>query len=646
MVDDAPILIAWSRLVASLLLLVVIWFVKRITARGDMAPLLLIGLVFVARDLISMFLPEESAALNHVIGVAFSVALLVLIFWTGRYRTSNRSFLLALACFLASLGLAAYAPGSARVLSALLPVALTAIAFVAFIRIDRYVMIAATEVEGMRAVVQLVLVISGIAHLLFPISAGLFRGLIVIVAALPFWTVVLALLARSIETLNGEILFQREASEHIFDFLADVGESFGEGGDPRLILSAAVDTIVGASGSDAGLGIISSDGSYRVCAVKGVFPPPVPVPAIVRNKVGTLRDFLVNLPVDENTPLWGRVLKTGDPIIVSDAASNPFLRPHAKDPVLHLKSMIILPLVVRERILGLISIARRENSRPFNQGDLLRTSSMAGFVALTLDNHYTYLRLLKTRSIERDVEIAGRIQHSFLAPSDFRDSHIEVAAESTPVRGVGGDYYDVVSLSRGRTALIICDVAGKGVPAALVMMIIRTAARLALETVDDAGDVLGMINSAVSGSLGEDRFATVSVVVLDPGRREASFANAGHHPLIVVTTDGNGLREEDAEGLPVGIDPDAEYRSRTISFPPGSWAVLYTDGIIEAIDEDGEEYGVERLRTSIHHAIGLAGAAGTARSLLDALLNDQKRFAKNSPQQDDLTVLVVRSAVT
>lgn len=645
MVADAQILIAWSRLVVSFLFLVVTWFVRRITGREDMAPFLVIGLVFILRDVVAMALPEPSASRDYVIGLAFSISLLLLIQWTGRYRTTNRSFAAAVAAFLICSGAAIYT-GISSMVTILLPLILTALAGIAFFRIDRYVMIAATEVEGMRSTVHLMLGVSGVALLVLPFASGLFHGLVVFLTAFPFWTVVLALLARSIETLNGEIRFQRNATGHIFEFLATVGESFAEGGDPSLILSAAVDTIVGASGSDSGLGIIGVDGSYRVCAVKGVFSPPFPVPAIVKKKGASLRDYLLNYPVDEHTPLWGRALGSGKPLIISDAAADPFLRPHAVDPVLHLKSVIILPLMVRERVLGLISIARRENSRPFNEADLQRTGSMAGFVALTLDNHFTYLRLLKARSIERDVEIAGRIQHSFLAPNDLEGPHAEVAAESFPVRGVGGDYYDVVSLSRERTALIMCDVAGKGVPAALVMMIIRTAARLALEAADDAGAVLGMINSAVSGSLGEDRFATVSVVVLDPAHGKASFANAGHHPLIVALANRGNLVEEDTEGLPVGVDPDASYGSRVFSFPPGSWAVLYTDGIIEAVDPEGNEYGVVRLRSSIERALRSSPPVTSARSLLDRVIEDQNRFAKGAPQQDDLTLLVVRSRDT
>lgn len=611
-----------------------------------MVPLLLVGAVLAVRDLVLIFIPVSSGACSPLIAAGYATSLLILVYWTGRYRRTNRSFLAALAVFVASLGLAAYAPALTRVFSVLTPIALLGTAVIALARIDRYVMTAALEIEGVRTLVQMMLLVSGIAFLVFLLASGFFRSIMVIVMTLPFWTIVLALLARSIETLHDEIQFQRHATGHIFEFLSDVRDSFSEGADPRVILAAAVETIVGASGSDAGLGIIRSGVRYQVCAVNGVFPPPVPVPAMVKTKSGALRDFLFSLVVDESTPLWGRVLKSGEPLVISDAMEDPFLRPHARDPVLHLKSVIILPLVVHDEVLGLISIARRENSRPFNSADLARTGSMAGFVSLTLDNYFVYTRLLKTRRLERDIEIAGRIQSSFQAPNDLTISNAEIAAVSDPVRGVGGDYYDVVHLDNERIALIICDVAGKGVPAALVMMIIRTAARLALESTDDAGTVLAMINSAVSGSVGDDRFATVSVIVLDPARQQLSFANAGHHPMIVVTPESAGIREEDTDGLPVGIEADAAYESRTVPFPRGSWGVLYTDGIVEAINGHGHEYGAGRLHASVKRAVDSRQSGRSARTVLDRVLSDAARYVQDAPQQDDMTVLVFRSGTS
>ncbi len=607
-----------------------------------MQPLLLLAGVLILRDLLSLFLPGEAPLRSTVVSFGFTVSYAVLVFWSGRYRTTNRSFKTAIAAGLAATVLRVSFPGLAGTVEFVLPLVMVALTFVAFIRIDRYVLTAAVEVEGMRSTVQLMLIISVVALVVLPFADGSAQSVAGITATLPFWTVVLALLARSIESLRGEIRFQKRAAERIFAFLSDVGRSLGEGGEPGKIVAAAVDTIVGASGSDSGLGLIGSDGSYRVCAVKGVFPPPVPVPQLVKTKTGALKEFVLRLNVDQSTPLWGRALKTGEPILVPDATSSPYLRPHARDPILHLKSVIVLPLSIRGNVLGLITIARREASRPFNAADLARTESMANFVAVTLDNYYKYTQLVHTQRLERDIEIAGKIQNSFQAPADVQERYAEIAAISRPLRGVGGDYFDVVPMGGDRTAVIICDVAGKGVPAALVMMIIRTAARLALESTDDAGTVVEMINSAVSGSLEDDRFATVSVIVFDPRRERASFANAGHHPLVVMPAGENLSREADTDGLPVGVEPDARYESHTIPFPEQSWAVLYTDGVIEAVGAENEQYGIDRFRRSLERAVRVRGDR-SARALLDELLETMHGFTGETSQQDDLTLVVIKS---
>lgn len=643
MVTQVLVSAAWSRLLFSTLFLIVTWFVERITERDDMRPLLGIGIVLVLRDGIGLLVGTASPLHPPILLAGFTGAFLLLILWSGQFRTSNRSLVVASVGVGVAILLWLASPGTRGAVEYVLPLTLVTISFVAFVRIDRYVMPTAVEVEGMRVLVQLMLMVSGVAFLFFPVVSGITRNFLVALASIPFWTVVLALLARSIESLHQDIRVHRRNIEHIFDFLTKVGESLGRGSEPDSIVAAAVETIVGASGSDAGLGILERNHRFEVCAVNGVFPPPVAVPELVKSRTGALHRFLLNLRVDRYTPLWGAVLDTGESMLISDAETDPDLRDHAEDNQLHLKSVIILPLVIRREVLGLISIVRRENARPFNTSDLLRAESMAGFVALTLDNYYSYQSLVQAHQLERDLEIAGEIQNTFQAPRDLQRGSIEIAAMGRPLRGVSGDYYDVLEMPDGRTALVICDVSGKGVPAALVMMIIRTAAHLALSNAAGAGEILTMVNAAVCGSIEDDRFATVSVLVFDPLNGCVSLANAGHHPALIISAEGRSGVYEDADGLPVGIEADAVFPSRTIPFPPGSLAVLYTDGIVEAIDVVEAEYGEDRLRQTALTACAQSESLISARGLLNTLVAHVDAFTAAQPQQDDMTMVVIRS---
>ena len=139
-----------------------------------------------------------------------------------------------------------------------------------------------------------------------------------------------------------------------------------------------------------------------------------------------------------------------------------------------------------------------------------------------------------------------------------------------------------------------------------------------------------------------DRFATVSVAIFDPEHNSVSYANAGHHPLMLATSNGAGdaesrIVEADAEGLPVGIEPDGEYSCREIVFSPGATALLYTDGVVEALNNTGEEYGVTRVVAALARC---TEEQTDSRTVLNHLIADVDTFIGDEPVQDDITMLV------
>jgi sigma-B regulation protein RsbU (phosphoserine phosphatase) len=420
-----------------------------------------------------------------------------------------------------------------------------------------------------------------------------------------------------------------------------VGNALGEETTPAAILTSAIDTMVDATDGDGGVAVIVEPTGSRVCAVNGLFPPPFAVPDVVKTKSGALQRYLESRAADD-VPIWGEALRNGRPRLIARASGDLHYAQHATDRTFLLRSVLILPLQVRGRVLGLLSVIRRAGSNDFTQSDFDHARTMANFVAVTLDNYHSYIRMVEGQRLQRDVEIAGEIQAELQAAADIERGNISFSGLNRPVRGLGGDYYDVIPLERDRTAVVICDVSGKGVPAALVMVMVRTIAHIALQETQDAGAVLARINTGLTGSVAPDRFATVSVAVFDPGNDRVSYANAGHHPLMLArsgvdTDEAGGIIEIDAEGLPVGIEHDGEYTCREISFPPGSTALLYTDGVVEALSPAGDEYGTTRVTTALARA-----AAGNrdSRSVLDELMTDVDSFIGGAAVQDDITMLV------
>ncbi|SIQ20370.1 Serine phosphatase RsbU, regulator of sigma subunit [Alkalispirochaeta americana] len=626
----------------SLSLVAIFVFFSRICNREDVRPLILAALIILLRDGIIWFAPLSPPVRKLFLVWGMTGGFLCLIVWTGLYRRTNRTLWTAIGVTLGVGLLCLLFPSGIYRRSFFLPPILAGLAGIALFRVDRYNLASAQDVEDMRPYLGTALVVSAVSLLLWPLASGRFQIALLLAGTAPFWTAGVALFPSSVRAFQREVRFQQQNTDYIFDFMSKIGDLRER--DTHLILPPALETILRATHADCGAVVTEVEGELRIRAVHGFFPPPVPIPDIVKTKPLALRNYLEQIPLGFATPLWGEVLKTGTPLLIPEARKNPALAVHAEDRVLHLRSFMTLPLVINQRVSGLVSIARRDNPQLFNRADLSRAQSMVNFVALAMENYEAYARLLKARRLERDLEIASTIQESFLAPADVSASGADIAAVCRPVRGVGGDYYDIVSLDGDRVALIVGDVAGKGVPAALVMMIVRTAARLALEETCDAGEVLRMINAAVSGSVGEDRFATVGIVIINTARGEAVVASAGHHPLLLVSPEGRVQGEFDVEGLPVGIEPNVRYPSRTISFPAGSWGILYTDGFLEAVNRQGDEFGLQRLIEAVQNeaeALVEAGRSG-ARAVLNGVVSSVSAFAEGTPAQDDMTMIVFR----
>jgi serine phosphatase RsbU (regulator of sigma subunit) len=635
----------WARLTVSLFLLITSQFARVVTRRRDVAPLSAAAVVLVVRDGLAILASGTFPMLVpylRVIGEAG--AYLFLLLWSGRFRASNRSFWAASV----GIGLAAVAiildvvggagPGLlSRVSLYLLPPALFGITFVAITRVDRFVFSRGYEIEDLKPWLQVVLAVQGLLYLAVPMSAPVFEHLVAVFPAIPLLVTALFVVSLSLNEERAKTRTLRESGQSIFTFLSDVGRPVAGGRDPETILQAAIETISRAVAADAGVATIVESGTPRVSDVIGLFPPPVPVPDIVKRKQGALRQFVLTMEIGAHTPIWGRVLAHGEAIHVAEAEDDPYLVAHAHDRVLRLRSIVVLPLKIRGKILGAVSFARRGDSRPFSQAEFDHARTMANFVAVTMDNYQNY-------RLQRDVEIAGDIQRRLQAAPAGDLGGISYAGISRPARGVSGDYFDVISVDPDRTVLVICDVSGKGVPAALVMVMVRTIVHLAVAQSDDAGQILEMINVGVSGAIALDRFATASVVVFDARRRSFSYANAAHHPALLISGSDGNVDHIDADGLPIGIEESAVYPSREVSFPVGSTLLFYTDGVVEAINPEGAAFGDDRLEAVIRELWSSGRANGEEpESLLHRILVSLDHFVAGAPQHDDITMLLCRS---
>jgi sigma-B regulation protein RsbU (phosphoserine phosphatase) len=244
--------------------------------------------------------------------------------------------------------------------------------------------------------------------------------------------------------------------------------------------------------------------------------------------------------------------------------------------------------------------------------------------------------LLERRDRESELEVAARIQAGLLPETVPTHPRWECAGRYRPARAVGGDCWEVLELSDGRWLLMVADVSGKGVPAAILMAGLRARLHLLAEQDADPGRLATRLNEALAGETEPTEFSTLLLVLLDPATRDLTFLNAGHPAGMLCRADGT-TEDLAASNIPVGMLEDVIYASVTVAWAPGDALLLYSDGVPEAAVGEGEILTEERIAAAAHAAAGTS-----ADAMADAVLALVDSATGGRPADDDVTVVACR----
>ena len=259
-------------------------------------------------------------------------------------------------------------------------------------------------------------------------------------------------------------------------------------------------------------------------------------------------------------------------------------------------------------------------------------------IAAALHGARVYAQELDHENVARELAVAGQIQANFL-PEDLPDlPGWELTAMLRPAREASGDFYDVIPLPNGRLGILVADVAGKGMGAALYMALSRTLIRTFAVEYDTQPELaLGAANRRILADAGSGLFVTVFYGILDPSSGELTYASAGHNPPILLSArDGNSVQELDRTGLPLGILDETTWQQGAAQLDPGDELLLYTDGITDAQDAQGAFFEEERLLEFLRANLGRS-----AQEIQDGLIAQVDAFVGDMPQFDDITLMVV-----
>jgi phosphoserine phosphatase RsbU/P len=305
----------------------------------------------------------------------------------------------------------------------------------------------------------------------------------------------------------------------------------------------------------------------------------------------------------------------------------------------HCSTFVAVPIKgSNDAVIGILAAADRETREggigAFEANELRLLALFANQVAIALENARLHREALEKQAMERDLELAATIQNAILPKAIPHLDGIEISALSRPARQVGGDYHAFFVRDGIMTALV-ADVAGKSMPAALLVSALHAVLQLLFAEGREIGEIATELNRHIHNWSAENKFITMIMVSIDPEHETIQYVNAGHNPGYLVI---NGeLETVKSHGLPIGILPSTRYATQTRPFPAGSCTVLYSDGITEAEDIDGNELGNERLEALLEQCIGCE--AGLIRDQIAQLVD---AFVGEAPQKDDETIVIVR----
>ena len=452
------------------------------------------------------------------------------------------------------------------------------------------------------------------------------------------------LLRRREADLAAALEKNRKERKTTFAFLNSLGErltaeSLAVEPTLRIITEFLVDTTEAEAG--AAFLVDPVDGHLSAITVEGMFPPLMPTTSYVLTKQRHLAERVKRERIGMGQGVIGMVAESGEPALILDAANDPRI-PKASLELMPMRSLLAVPLKSRGRVLGVLAVVNRRGTAVFDQEIVDLVVSLADQAASTVELVKLYGEVAEKQRIQQELRLAHEFQQLLLPSECPRVPGFELAAFSAPALEVGGDYYDFfwVDEARRYMGIAIADVSGKGIPAGLVMSVVRCTMRAVGPGNMSPRDVLMKANDRVYADTKENVFVTMTYGILDTVERTFRFCRAGHEPLVLADAATGAITLSAPDGIAVGlVDGEifATIEELTVTLAPGETAVLYTDGVVEAMDDHEHEYGQQRFFDLVS-----AGRADGRQQIIENALSDIRKFTRGHPQHDDITMVALR----
>lgn len=341
---------------------------------------------------------------------------------------------------------------------------------------------------------------------------------------------------------------------------------------------------------------------------------------------------LTHLHLKLGEGLIGQVALTGEPITSPDVRDNPaYINARSQT-----RSEMVAPIISNTEVIGVFDLESDELNA-YSADDLQVLMLLASQVAIIIEKVMLHGQLIEKKRLEGQLEVARQVQLELLPARDPQLEGYDISAYNFPTEEVSGDYYDWVKIYDDQIGLVIADVSGKGVPAALLMAFLRASLRAATHIGYSPHISMAKVNYLLWESIERNQFVTAFYGILDVTNRTLTYTNAGHNPPILLNKNGD-LHFIDRGSVPLGMFRDTRYHEYYLTTEPGEVLVLYTDGVTEAQNLAGEEFGRDRLGKAVQTHRDLS-----AREMITAVHKELIEWTEGGGVTDDVTFFVIKA---
>jgi sigma-B regulation protein RsbU (phosphoserine phosphatase) len=356
-----------------------------------------------------------------------------------------------------------------------------------------------------------------------------------------------------------------------------------------------------------------------------------PLKTMIRQQ-DTLSDML---PYRLDAQLTGWMLKHKTPLLVKDLKNDDRFKSFIDDES-PIKSLLGVPLVLKGKMTGVLTVFNKHTSEGFTDGDQRLLSIIAAQSAQIIENARLYLEEQNLMLMQEEMRLAAETQINLLPKSIPKIADYQIAGKSIPAKDVGGDYYDFIQIDDKNFAFCLGDVSGKGMSAAMLMSNIQATLRANILSGSNSTETIKNANTLLYQNTDSTKFVTLFLGIINIESNEIKYCNAGHNNPFHLDK-SNQLKELDVGGLILGFQTDSSYMEGNIPFHPEDTLVVFSDGITEAMNVNDEEFGEDRLTELI-----TKHKSEDVYKMIDKIMDAVNAFSNGIAQSDDMTLMIIK----